>query len=110
MKILFFMSHPGHTRNFESTLRGLAARGHSVHMSFDRLEKRNLPGLWDLANALLEEYPNLTFGSAPEIPRATGRRSRADCGHRSITCAISAPSSRMRRSFAREQPTRCQGS
>jgi hypothetical protein len=35
MKILFFMSHPGYTRNFESTLALLAERGHQIHLAFD---------------------------------------------------------------------------
>ena len=39
MKVLFLMSHAGAARNFESTLRGLAERGHEVHMAFDRMEK-----------------------------------------------------------------------
>src|SRR5919106_765250 len=69
MRVLFFMSHAGAARNFESTLRGLAERDHQVHMAFDRMEKKNLPGLWDLANSLIAEYPGITAGEHPQPPR-----------------------------------------
>ena len=62
MKILFFMRHPGYTRNFESTLRLLAERGHHVHMAFDRRERAIAPGMVD---ALVAEYPNISHGPAP---------------------------------------------
>jgi hypothetical protein len=64
VKVLFLMSHAGQARNFESTVRGLAGRGHHVHMAFDRMEKKNLPGLRDLADTLVAEYPNVTSGAA----------------------------------------------
>ena len=70
MKILFFMSHAGATRNFESTLRGLADRGTRVHLAFNRMEKENLPGLWDLANTLIAEYPHITAGEHPQPTRS----------------------------------------
>ena len=66
MKILFFMPHAGATRNFESTLRGLAEREHTIHLAFNRMFKENLPGLWDLANALTAEYPQITAGAHPQ--------------------------------------------
>ena len=34
MKLLFLMRHSGYVRNFESTLRLLCERGHSVHLAF----------------------------------------------------------------------------
>jgi hypothetical protein len=71
LRILFFMSHPGHTRNFESTLRALAEAGHNVHVAFDR-QKGNLPGQADLISALAETYPSLTYSDAP--PRAKHSR------------------------------------
>src|SRR5581483_3402329 len=55
----------GQARNFESTLRGLADKGHEVHMSFDRPEKKNLPGHSDLAQTLVQEYPGITSAQAP---------------------------------------------
>ena len=69
MKLLFFMSHPGGARNFESTLRGLAERGHTVHLAFDRTEKRNLRGLTDLADSLVAEHESLTSAKAPRPPK-----------------------------------------
>jgi hypothetical protein len=59
------MSHAGAVRNFESTLRGLAERGHEIHLAFDRMEKKNLPGLWDLADTLVQEHPGITTGEHP---------------------------------------------
>src|SRR5690242_14213535 len=59
MKILFSMRHPGALRNFASTLRELAARGHQIHLAFmmqDKLGDGRL--LWELTN----EYPNITAG------------------------------------------------
>jgi hypothetical protein len=70
MKVLFFMSHAGQARNFESTLRGLAARGHSIHVAYDRMEKKNLPGVSDLADALVDEYEHLTSGPHPKLTKA----------------------------------------
>jgi len=69
VNILFFMSHPGQARNFESTLCGLAERGHRVHLAFDRTGKRNLPGVSDLADSLVAEYPGLTAGHHPRPPK-----------------------------------------
>jgi hypothetical protein len=65
------MSHAGQARNFESTLRGLADRGHEVHMAFDRLEKKNLLGLSELANSIVEEYPGVTSDAHPSVARET---------------------------------------
>lgn len=58
MKLLFFMAHPGHLRNFESTLRELDRRGHQVHVVFDR-DKGNL-ALGQLAQTI-----EATFVRAP---------------------------------------------
>jgi hypothetical protein len=69
MKVLFFMSHAGQARNFESTLRGLAERGHSIHLAYDRMEKKNLPGMSDLADALVEEYENITSGPHAKLTK-----------------------------------------
>jgi hypothetical protein len=40
MKILFIMMHPGYIRNYESVLRGLCDRGHSVHLRFNLPHKQ----------------------------------------------------------------------
>src|SRR5207249_1433097 len=70
MRVLFFMSHAGAARNFESTLRGLADGGHDVHMALDRAEKANLPGHDDLANELTRQYPRITGGLHPVLPKS----------------------------------------
>jgi hypothetical protein len=59
MKILFSMRHPGALRNFASTLRELAGRGHQIHLAFmmqDKLGDGRL--LWELTN----DYANITAG------------------------------------------------
>ena len=51
MKILFSMRHPGALRNYASTIRELAERGHQIHLAFvmqDRLGDGRL--LWDLTD------------------------------------------------------------
>ena len=62
MKILFFGRHYTYFRNFESVLRGLAARGHSIHLAVERDE--SLGGL-AMVEALAAECPSITFGEAP---------------------------------------------
>lgn len=64
MQILFFMAHPGFTRNYESTLRELADRGHTIEVLFDRA-KLTLPGQYELIGRLAREYPRLTYGHVP---------------------------------------------
>ena len=57
MKILFSMRHPGALRNFASTVRELADRGHHVHLTFvmqDKLGDGRL--LWDLT----DDYATIT--------------------------------------------------
>lgn len=67
MKVLFFMRHAGFVRNFESTLRLLAERGHEVHVAFD-----GSSGFYRLGEGtsiierLAGEHERLTFGPAPE--------------------------------------------
>ena len=65
MKILFFGRHFTYFRNFESVLRGLAERGHHIHLAADRDEST---GGLQLVQTLAAAYPNLTYGEAP--PRA----------------------------------------
>ena len=57
------MRHPGALRNFASTLRELAGRGHQVHLSFvmqDKLGDGKL--LWELSHT----YQNITYTDAPK--------------------------------------------
>ena len=65
MRLLFFVSHPGHIRNFESTIRALAERSHEVHLAFDRrkvtLEAQEAPVV-----ALAHDHANVTFGDTPK--------------------------------------------
>jgi len=65
VKILFFGRHFTYFRNFESVLRGLAERGHHIHLAADRDEST---GGLQLVQTLAAAYPNLTYGDAP--PRA----------------------------------------
>ena len=58
MKIFFSMRHPGTLRNFGSTVRELASRGHDIHLSFvmqDRLGDGRL--LWELT----DDCPSVTY-------------------------------------------------
>jgi hypothetical protein len=85
MDILFVMRHAGYLRNFESTLRLLAERGHRLHVAFDNGEvpyQRRLasesrnggpgsgairpPHRLPLVERLAAEYPNFTHGLTPD--------------------------------------------
>ena len=57
MNILFLGRHYTYFRNFESVLRGLAARGHSIHLAVERSE--TLGGL-SMVEALAAEFPAIT--------------------------------------------------
>src|SRR5262245_33194002 len=63
MKILFSMRHPGALRNFASTIRELARRGHAVHLSFVMQDKL---GDAKLLLELSRTYPNVTYTDAPK--------------------------------------------
>src|SRR5687768_12450516 len=71
MKVLFSLRHVGYIRNFESTVRGLAERGHHVHLVIEKnredpsLGRPELVEPAALAERLLETYPNITQGDAP---------------------------------------------
>ena len=62
MNILFLGRHYTYFRNFESVLRGLAARGHVIHLAVERSE--TLGGL-TMVEALAAEFPSITYGEAP---------------------------------------------
>jgi len=65
MKVLFFMRSAVYVRNFESTLRLLAARGHHVHVVAD-------PHVSSEPSALVEQlcrdHPQITAGRPPKRP------------------------------------------
>jgi hypothetical protein len=64
LKILFFMSHPGFTRNFESTLALLAERGHQIHLAFDGPTQLGKPSAVD---GLEARYPaRIAHSPAPD--------------------------------------------
>jgi hypothetical protein len=64
LKILFFMTHPGFTRNFESTLALLAERGHRIQLAFDGPPQTGKPSAID---ALVARYPTqISYGAAPD--------------------------------------------
>jgi hypothetical protein len=67
VRILFFGRHFTYFRNFESVLRGLAERGHHIHLAADRDDQAG-PGGLHLVQTLADTYPNVTYGDAP--PRA----------------------------------------
>lgn len=70
MKILFVMLRPGYVRNFESTIRLLADRGHTIHIAFSSMEpKRNSPPELPLATRLVDTYPEaISFDLAASRP------------------------------------------
>ena len=62
MKVLFLGRHYTYFRNFESVLRDLARRGHTLHLAVDREEA--LGGL-AMVEGLAAEFPSITYGVAP---------------------------------------------
>ncbi len=69
LRVLFFMRHPLlNYRNFESTLRLLAERGHEVHVAYDVLGDE---GETEPIERLAAELPGLSYGRGP-------RRSKRD--------------------------------
>lgn len=63
MKVLLCLPHGGLFRNFDSTLRLLVERDHSVHVAFDSDKYRSAA-----FDALCTGAPNLTTGYTPRIP------------------------------------------
>jgi FkbM family methyltransferase len=64
MKILFVMRHSGYVRNFESTLRMLCDRGHTVHLAFQIAGTHWLdPG--NVTQELCNLYPRFSRGLTP---------------------------------------------
>ena len=63
MKILFIARHFTYFRNYDSALRELAARGHTIHLA---VEKQDAIGGRQAVEALARECPRITFGEAPD--------------------------------------------
>jgi hypothetical protein len=76
VKLLFFMTHAGHARNFESILTELSERGHKVHVALDRYEKRDVRDINDLLKTLCDRHPNLTMGTTPQLSKTEWARVR----------------------------------
>ena len=62
MRILFSTSSFGFLRNFQSTIRLLAERGHEIHLLAERTD--TVDGQ-KIAEALVAEYPSITSGFLP---------------------------------------------
>src|SRR4030095_10536093 len=62
MKVLFFMRSTVYVRNFESTLRLLAERGHAVHVAADLHHELDRG---DLVGQLSRMHPSITHGAPP---------------------------------------------
>jgi hypothetical protein len=81
MKILFSATHFGFLRNFQSTIRLLAARGHHLHLLAERTDAIDGRKMADL---LAAEHPSITFELLPSSRHrlwyslATGVRAALD--------------------------------
>ena len=74
--MLFLLRSPAYVRNFETVLRTLADRGHSVTVLFEeRKEGGDEAGL-ALISRLSEEYPSLDYEFLPLLARGPRRRFR----------------------------------
>src|SRR3954470_14525116 len=62
MKILFSATHFGFLRNFQSTIRLLAERGHEIHLV---AERRDAIDGQKMADILVAEHPSITFDLVP---------------------------------------------
>ena len=65
MKILFVMRHSGYVRNFESTLRMLCERGHTVDLAFQIAGTHWLLDPSDMTTQLADTYPRFTRSTIP---------------------------------------------
>jgi hypothetical protein len=91
VKILFFGRHFTYFRNFESVLRGLAERGHHIHLAADRDE---FVGGQHLVETLASTYPGLiTYATRRLAPTTMTPGWRVTCVSVSTTCATSIESS-----------------
>jgi hypothetical protein len=63
VKILFIARHFTYFRNYDSALRELARRGHTIHLA---VEKHEAQGGRQAVEALARECPAITFGEVPD--------------------------------------------
>jgi FkbM family methyltransferase len=76
MNILFVMRHSGYVRNFESTLRLLCDRGHTVHLAFQIAGAHAVLDAGDVAKQLADAFPRFTRGAIPVREDAWGLAAR----------------------------------
>src|SRR5262245_52746481 len=76
MKIQFVMRHSGYIRNFESTLRLLCERGHTVHLALQIARTHWLLDARDVGQQLSDEYPLFSRGPIPVRDDAWGYAAR----------------------------------
>src|SRR4030095_14120506 len=65
MKILFVMRHSGYVRNFESTVRMLCERGHTVDLAFQIAGTHWLLDPSDMTTQLADSYPRFSRSTIP---------------------------------------------
>jgi hypothetical protein len=81
LKILFSATHFGFLRNFQSTIRLLAERGHTLHVL---AERRDAIDGQKMADILMRDHPSITFELLPSTRHrlwyslATGIRAALD--------------------------------
>src|SRR5262249_55190267 len=75
-KILFLMRHSGYIRNFESTLRMLCDRGHTVQLACQSAEPHALLDPDDVAQQLSDEYQRFSRVTITQREDAWGRVAR----------------------------------
>ena len=63
MKVFFSMRHRGALRNFSSTIRAVASRGHQVHLSFMVPDRY---GDGRLLYEILDDHPEITYVELPK--------------------------------------------
>jgi len=72
MKVLFVMRHSGYVRNFESTLRMLCDRGHTVELAFQIAGTHWLLDASDTTQELCRAYPQFSRSTIPVRDDAWG--------------------------------------
>ncbi len=79
MNVLFVMQSPGYVRNYESVIKLILAKGHRLHLAFERPQK------YGEYVALLANEPNAKNLSTSATPKRKDRWTRLAVEIRSIT-------------------------
>jgi hypothetical protein len=105
MKVLFSATHFGFLRNFQSTLRLLAERGHSIHLLAERREALDGQVMVD---ALVRDFPGVTFEVMPfarhRLWYALGAAMRASLDYWRYLDPLYANAERLRARAAEQTP------